>query len=84
MGITEFNPFTGKRHIPAAHPILKTEATFRQTLTMVEQLAAGTVLLTHIEEADRLGYDDLCALEESLQAEGKDIRFAYDTLVVDA
>jgi phosphoribosyl 1,2-cyclic phosphate phosphodiesterase len=83
MGIAEFNPLTGERHIPAAHPILRVEATFRQTLIMVEQLQAGEVLLTHIEEADRLSYDDLCTLQERLQREGYKIRFTYDTLVVE-
>lgn len=82
MGISEFNPLTGERHIPAAHPILEVEATFRQTLEMIERLDAGMVVLTHIEEADRLSYDDLCELERRLQAEGYNIRLAYDTLVV--
>lgn len=82
MGISEFNPLTGERHIPAAHPILKTEATFRQTMRMIDQLDANTVVLTHIEEADRLSYDDLRELEVRLQREGYNIRFAYDTLTV--
>lgn len=82
MGITEFNPVTGERHIPAAHPILKVEATFLQTLKMVEELEAGKVVMTHIEEADRLSYDDLCELEKRLHAADYNIRFAYDTLTV--
>jgi hypothetical protein len=41
------------------------------------------VLLTHIEEPDGLGYDDLSRLAAQLKERGRDIRFAYDTLIVD-
>jgi phosphoribosyl 1,2-cyclic phosphate phosphodiesterase len=82
-GLMEFDPFTGARHIPAEHPVLRSEATFRQTLDMVRKLDAGRVIMTHIEEPDLLSYDDFVRLEAKLQAEGFDITFAYDTLVVE-
>lgn len=83
MGVVEFDPFTKARIIPENHPVLKSEATFQQTLEVVKQLHAKRVVLTHIEEPDRLGYDDLRLLEEKLRSEGLNIDFAYDTLVID-
>jgi phosphoribosyl 1,2-cyclic phosphate phosphodiesterase len=83
MGVHEFDAFTGARKIHADHPILKSEATFRQTLDMVRQLDADRVIMTHIEEPDGLSYDDLLRLEARLRAEGFTITFAYDTLLVE-
>lgn len=82
-GINDVNPFTGARHIPADHPILKSEATFRQTLDIVRKLDARRVIMTHIEEPDALNVDDLLRLEIRLHDEGFNITFAYDTLIVD-
>ncbi len=84
MGVVEFNPFTNARVIPEDHPVLKSEATFQQTLEVVKALNAKRVVLTHIEEPDGLGYDDLQLLEKQLLAEGLNIMFAYDTLIIDA
>jgi phosphoribosyl 1,2-cyclic phosphate phosphodiesterase len=83
MGVVEFNPFTSARVIPENHPVLKAEATFQQTLEVVRLLNAKRVILTHIEEPDGLGYDDLQLLEQQLQADGLNIVFAHDTLIVD-
>jgi len=83
MGLPEFDPFTGERIIPADHPVLKSEATFRQTLDIVRALDAGRVIMTHIEEPSRLSYDDLLRLEEALKDDGFNITFAYDTLLVE-
>ncbi len=83
MGLAEFDPFTGERFIPESHPVLKSEATFRQTLDIVRALDARRVIMTHIEEPMGLGYDDLLRLEERLRAGGFNITFAYDTMVVD-
>ncbi|MPM77865.1 hypothetical protein SDC9_124873 [bioreactor metagenome] len=83
MGIVELNPFTKERMIAENHPVLQSEATFQQTLEVVKQLNAKKVVLTHIEEPDRLGYDDLCLLEKLLQSDGVQINFAYDTLTID-
>ncbi|PIE82565.1 MAG: hypothetical protein CSA11_00085 [Chloroflexi bacterium] len=84
MGILEFDPFSGERRIPLEHPVLKTEATFRQTLQMLKQMQPKQAIMTHIEEPDGLGYDDYVRLEARMQQEGWALRFAYDTMVVDA
>ncbi len=82
-GIAEFNPFTGERVVPPEHPALLEEATFEQTLEIVEKLSALRVVMTHIEEPDGLGYDELELLAERLRADGSEITFAFDTLIVD-
>ena len=83
MGIVEFNVWTGERIIPLDHPVLKSEATFRQTLAMLRQIQPKQAIMTHIEEPDNLSYDDLLRLEQNLQAEGYPLRFAYDTMLVE-
>jgi phosphoribosyl 1,2-cyclic phosphate phosphodiesterase len=83
MGIAEFDPLTNERRIPQDHPLLQTEATFAHTLEVVRTLEATRVILTHIEEADQLTYDDLQELGDRLAARGLPITFAHDTLVVD-
>ncbi|MBK8987309.1 MAG: GNAT family N-acetyltransferase [Chloroflexi bacterium] len=82
MGIVEFNVWTGERIIPADHPVLQSEATFRQTLDMLRQIQPRQAIMTHIEEPDGLGYDDLLRLEAQLQTQGYPLRFAYDTMQV--
>lgn len=83
MGIVEFDVWTGERRIPADHPVLQTEATFRQTLAMLQQMQPKQAIMTHLEEPDSLGYDDYVRLEVKMQGEGYPLRFAYDTLVVE-
>jgi phosphoribosyl 1,2-cyclic phosphate phosphodiesterase len=83
MGLTEFDPFTGQRFIPADHPVLESEATFAQTLDIVRKLDARRVIMTHIEEPVQLSYDDLLRLEARLKDDGFNITFAYDTLLVE-
>ena len=39
-------------------------------------------ITTHIEEMDGFSYDDLLRLEARLRGEGRDVTFAYDTLIV--
>ncbi|MFB9325149.1 MBL fold metallo-hydrolase [Paenibacillus aurantiacus] len=82
-GIFEHHPITGERQIHEAHPVLKMEATFAQTLAIIERLNPRLTLLTHIEEMDGLGYDDLQQVEALLAESGRNIKFAYDTLVVE-
>jgi phosphoribosyl 1,2-cyclic phosphate phosphodiesterase len=82
MGIAELDPLTGERRIHVEHPALRFEATFEETLEIVDQLGAASVVLTHIEEIDGLTVDDLSRLEERLRAEGRPVTFAWDGLVV--
>ncbi len=84
MGIHEFDPFTGARRIPAEHPVLRTEATFYQTLAMLRSLDARQIVLTHIEEAEQIMPEQLDELAAKLQQDdGLPVTFAYDTLVVE-
>lgn len=83
MGIVKHDPFTGERRIAEEHPVLQTEATFAQTLDVVRALGAERTILTHVEEPDQLGYDDLLRLEARLRGDGLNVTFAYDGLVVD-
>ncbi len=83
MGIGEFDVFTGERRIPEAHPVLKSEATHGQTLEIARKLEARHVILTHIEEPDELGFDDLQVLEQQVRATGLHVTFAYDTMMAE-
>jgi phosphoribosyl 1,2-cyclic phosphate phosphodiesterase len=83
MGVCEHDPFTGERRIDAAHPILVVEATFEETIGIVDQLAADRVVLSHVEEIDTLSYDDLLRLEGRLRAEGRNVTFAYDGMTIE-
>lgn len=80
MGICERDPFTGERRIHADHPILRFEATFEETIAIVDALEAERVVLSHVEELDGLSHDDLLRLAVRL---GRGITFAWDGLVVD-
>lgn len=83
MGIVEFDVWTGERHIPTDHPVLQTEATFRQTLAMLQTMQPKQAIMTHLEEPDGLNYDDYVRLEAKMQAESFPLRFAYDTMIVE-
>lgn len=84
MGICEHDPFTGERRIHPEHPILRFEATFEETLRIVESLEASRVVFGHVEEIDGLSFDDLLRLEERLRAEGRpSVTFAWDGMTVD-
>lgn len=80
MGIADHDPFSGERRIHADHPVLRFEATFAETLAIVERLDARRVVLAHIEEMDGLSYDDLRRLERTLDDR---ISFAYDTMLIE-
>lgn len=83
MGLTEFDYFTGERRLPEDHPVLKVEATFRQTLEIIRKLKASRVVISHIEEMNGLSYDDFQVVEKQLQNEGFNIIFAYDTMLIE-
>lgn len=83
MGMCEYDPFTGERRIPECHPVLKMEMTFPQTLSIVRALQPRQTVLSHIEEVDGLGHDDLQRLAGMLHREGLPVRFAHDTMRID-
>lgn len=83
MGVVEFHPLTGERQIAEEHPVLQSEATFEETLEIVRKLGADRVVLTHIEEPDRLSFDVLKAVEDRLREGGLPVSFAHDTQLVD-
>jgi phosphoribosyl 1,2-cyclic phosphate phosphodiesterase len=83
MGICEHDPLTGERLIHPDHPILRYEATFEETLVMVDALDAAEVVLMHVEEVAGLSHDDLQELGARLRAAGRPVTFAWDGLVVD-
>ncbi len=83
MGVAEINPLTERRQMSKNHPVLIDEATFEQTLEIVNQLQAKKVILTHIEEHDQLSYDDLKKVSKRLARKGLNLDFAHDTMVVD-
>jgi phosphoribosyl 1,2-cyclic phosphate phosphodiesterase len=83
MGMCVHDPFTGERRIPADHPIIQEEMTFPETLEVVRALRPRRVVLSHVEEMDGLGHDQLGMLAEQLRAEGLPIGFAHDTMHLD-
>jgi phosphoribosyl 1,2-cyclic phosphate phosphodiesterase len=80
MGVCELDPLTGARRIHPEHPVLVGEATFEETLVIVERLAARRTVLSHVEEIDGLSYDDLA---EVARRYGGRFEFAYDGMVLD-
>ena len=83
MGICEFDLFTGERRIHEEHPVLVFEATFAETIGIVDALDAGRVVLSHVEEMDCISYEELLQVEERLRGEGRNVTFAWDGLTVD-
>jgi phosphoribosyl 1,2-cyclic phosphate phosphodiesterase len=81
MGLCEFDPLTGERRIHPEHPMLAAEATFDETLGIVERLAARRTVLSHVEEIDGLSHDDLL---EVARRHGGRFEFAYDGMALDA
>jgi phosphoribosyl 1,2-cyclic phosphate phosphodiesterase len=78
MGICELDPLTGERRIDREHPILRFEATFAETLSIVERLGARRTVLAHIEELDRLSHDDLVEVGRR-----HGLEFAHDTMLLE-
>ena len=83
-GVFEFDFFTGERRIPADHPVLKSEATFRETLEIARQIAPSRLVFTHIEEPDGNSVEKLQRIASAIRdKEGWDVTFAFDTMVVE-
>lgn len=83
-GVFEFGPLDGAHRIPTDHPVLTSEATWRQTLEMAARLQAKRLFFAHIEEPDGNSPADFEHLAGNLRRErGWDVTFAYDTLMVE-
>lgn len=80
MGICEFDLLTGERRIHPEHPALAAEATFEETLAIVERLGARRTVLSHVEEIDGLSFDDLI---EVARRHDDRFEFAFDGMVLD-
>lgn len=80
MGMCVVDPLTGERRIAEEHPLLKEEASFSATLDVVRALRPTRAVLSHIEEMDGLGHDQLGVLAARCRAEGLPIAFAQDTM----
>jgi phosphoribosyl 1,2-cyclic phosphate phosphodiesterase len=79
IGVFEHHPYSGERLIPEEFckpPVRK--ARYEMTLELVRSLAARRVVLTHVEEMDRLSHDELLRLGA---ADGWEP--AHDGLVLD-
>jgi phosphoribosyl 1,2-cyclic phosphate phosphodiesterase len=82
FGVTEFHALSGERRIPAEHPVLDAEATFVEMVEVIRKLEAKRTMVTHIEEAEGLSYDDLLLIERQLAGEGVAVKFAFDTQII--
>lgn len=82
MGVVEFDWKTKEKIRDRTFIERIREATFEDTLEVAKQLQAKHTIITHIEEIDNLGYDELKEIEAELRAEGMNITFAYDTLKI--
>lgn len=83
-GLFEFHPVSGARLIPAAHPVLRQEATYAQTLDMVRALRPKQLVFMHLEEPEDMSPQEYAALAAGLAGqEGIPITFAWDTLMVE-
>lgn len=80
IGIFEFHPRTGERRIPADHPLLQTEATFEETVSIARQLDARQFVFGHIEAPDGFSHSELAGFATDLQREGLPVTIAYDGL----
>ncbi|MCT4687013.1 MBL fold metallo-hydrolase [Vallitalea sp.] len=82
-GVFKNNPLTGEQNISENHPALKSECTFLETIDIVKNIKADKIVLSHIEEPDRLSYNDLLRVEEIYKKKGIDVEFAYDRMIVE-
>lgn len=83
MGIAAINPLSGETNIPSDHPVLNMEASFEETLNVLDGINTDRIIMTHIEEPDRMSYDDFLELEKILAKQGRNIKFAYDGMIID-
>ena len=77
MGWFERDP-EGHIIVPAGHPIRNEEASFDETLNIIERIKPRKTVLTHIEQLWARSYEDYLELEKKYS--GHKLQFAYDGL----
>ncbi len=70
----------GEQIIPTGHWIRKSEASFNETLELVEKINPRLAIATHIEELNGRSYADYVELEKKYKKNR--LQFAYDGLRV--
>jgi phosphoribosyl 1,2-cyclic phosphate phosphodiesterase len=70
----------GEQIVPTGHWIRQSEASFEETLDLVQKIKPQLALLTHIEEHNRRSYADYLKLEQKYKEYR--LRFAFDGLNV--
>ncbi len=78
-GWFEYSP-QGEQIVPTGHWIRQSEASFEETLELVQRIKPRLALLTHIEELNGRSYADYLKLERKYKEYR--LRFAYDGLRV--
>ncbi len=70
----------GRVLVPKDHWVRSSEASFEETLNLIERIRPARTILTHIEELNSRSYADYVRLEREYRDKG--LRFAYDGLRV--
>jgi phosphoribosyl 1,2-cyclic phosphodiesterase len=70
----------GNQIIPTGHWIRKSEASFEETLELVQKINPRLAIATHIEELNGRSYADYLELEKTYKKNR--LHFAYDGLRV--
>ncbi len=70
----------GRALIPKNHWVRSSEASFEETLKLIERISPSRTILTHIEELNNRSYSDYVRLEREYRDLG--LQFAYDGLRV--
>jgi phosphoribosyl 1,2-cyclic phosphate phosphodiesterase len=83
MGVVDVDPRTGARRIPVDHPVLKAEATFNDTVKLAIELGAKRTILSHVEEPDGFGHDELQTLAREFSVKIPNLSVAWDGLIVE-
>src|SRR5438876_1138631 len=68
----------GRVIVPPGHPIRNEEASFEETLDMIDRINPQKTVLTHIEQLWARSYEDYLELEK--KHHGHKLQFAYDGL----
>ncbi|MCB0337288.1 MAG: hypothetical protein KDD62_13315, partial [Bdellovibrionales bacterium] len=84
MGILTICPWTKRRLVPEDHPLMKFEASFQDTLELIQILKPGKVVLLHIEESAQISFEKGKELSEMTSNElNVRVDFAFDQMKID-